>query len=457
MAAHRPNARASLAFALAALALVGCPRELSIGELVAIGPGDGGPSDGGAVEAGLDARVADAAVDAGSDAGGDASLAFCAQRGPLYDLGDGVEAACSGTGARGFHYAMCVCGSFQNAGDTLVDGFDSQRAPGTVDVRSGSIALHGGLALNGPTSQRTSIGGSLVVASDAGAPVPGHSFEVLGNFADRGQLEADQVTIGGDAQIGGRVSVNTLRVGGTLTLAPGAQPQVTAGVPIYREAAINVAAPCGCTRALDFTRAIDEASRSNDDARRGLDPANGLRALNAPIDLTLPCGRYYVEAIYAARPVTLRIEGRVALFVRQGVLVDEGGTLDVRLAPGAELDLVVGATITGRERVAIGDGADPTRTRVYVAGGAAGSSSDTINFLAGGVLGLSLYAPTLALNVEGGELALFGAAVVGSVTSSSTLRVRFDRALVRDTCAQASCASQSCRAGLRCDGQRCVP
>lgn len=444
-APHPPvRARARKSVVLAASLLLGCPRELSIGELIALGPdgGDGGP---------VDAQVPlDASSDAAVDAGG-----FCAQRGPLYDLGDGVEAACSGSAAHGFHYALCVCGSFQNAADTLVDGFDSRRTPVTIDARSGSLALHGSLALNGSGTQRTSIGGSLVIAGDTGAPVPGHDIDVLGNLADRGQLEADQVTVGGDAQIGGRVQVGTLRVGGTLTLAPGTARN--GNLPSFREAAVNVTPPCRCTRALDFTRVLDEARATNDDARIGLDANEGLRALSAAIDRTLPCGHYYVDALYAARPITLRITGRVALYVRQGVLIDDGGSLTVRLAPGAELDLIVGASVTARERVDLGEASDPTRMRLYVGGGAAGSGIDTINLLGGGVLAGSLYAPTLALNVEGGELALTGAAVVGTVTSSSLLKLRFDRALVRDTCAQASCASQTCRAGLRCDGQLCLP
>jgi len=418
------------------LALVGCPREVAIGELTTLAPSDGDadvpdPDAGPARDAG-DARVP----------GRDAAVAACAQRGPLYDVGDGVAGAC-GSASRGFHYALCVCGGFQNAGDTFIDGFSSAAGASTFDAQSGSLALHGGLALNGGATRQTVIGGSLLIAGDVGAPLAGQDLQVFGSLFDRGQLEGDEITIGGDAQIGGRVRVNRLRVGGVLTLPPGAQPEVRDGAPAFREAPVSVTPPCECARRLDF-------------AALGLDPAESLRALDAPREVTLPCGRYFVERVYANQPLTVRIQGRVALYVRENVVVDEGGSLQIALDAGAELDLVVGTTLSARGPVSIGDPRTPTRTRLYF-GGTSSVAGDTLNFEAPSVLGASIYAPTLALNVAGGELALHGAGLVAAVTSQSTLRLHYDRTLARDTCAEASCATQACRAPLRCDARQCLP
>ncbi|MET0342523.1 MAG: hypothetical protein ABW252_16075 [Polyangiales bacterium] len=411
---------------LSILALVACDREIPFGTLAA-GTG-GGPTNG---------------------------TFSCAQRGPLHEVGDGSEAAC-GASSAGFHFAVCSCGNLTSERETLVDGFDSARAPYAPGEASGALGVNGGLYPHPLT-----LGGSLVIAGGAGAPLGG-DVTVGGHLANAGQLQNPYVVrVAGNARIAGDVRPQRIEVGGTFTLAPTSafEPREPASVPV--RASVAIAPPCRCdgARSLDVVGIVRAAESDHDDDRIDLDPERGLR-LDAGGTRSLPCGRYYVDDIFTAGRLTLRITGRVALYVGQRIVLDPSGQLDVELLDDAELDLYVAGGISASGSINLGSPRHPDRVRLYVGGNVAAGTAgtgDNIYFGAPSVIAAAVHAPHSEL-VAGASFELYGAALLASTVFSQPARLHFDRALVGDRCDAATCTRDAdCAAPLRCDGTRCLP
>jgi hypothetical protein len=402
--------------------LLACDPQLSFGRLVE----DASPSDAGVPDART--RTLD-----------------CTQRGPLLVHNDSTQAAC-GDGARGFHHALCSCSELALSGPTVVDGFDSLHEAYTEGQTSGALAANGALFAR---ALRT--GGSLWVAGEQGIPLSA-DLTVSGNLFDQGQLSgAHDVSVAGRARIAGDVRLERLQLTGSLTLRAGAALEVSQGAPLAVREAVTVAPPCRCDTPLDLSVLLDEARLHNDNDAVGLAADDGLKLFSAPRTLTLPCGRYYVSAINAQRALTLRVAGRVALFVRDGIVVDSAASLTVELADDAELDLFVGHGIAAAGPVQVGARAAPTRTRLYFGG------PDTLFFAGETMLAASLVAPGADL-VSSGPLELFGAALVRHVATDQALTLHYDRALADRSCSAASCANDAdCAPLLRCDHGTCLP
>src|SRR5690606_3570266 len=123
--------------------------------------------------------------------------------------------------------------------------------------------------------------------------------------------------------------------------------------------------PCPCEPPLDVESLIAASRSDNDNAHIDLDPEDGLKALDGPIERTLPCGRYYVDAFYAAHPITLTVLGPVELYVNGSMVADGAGTIDIQLAPEGQLDLFLRDGAATQNHVAIGARAAPGRARVF--------------------------------------------------------------------------------------------
>jgi hypothetical protein len=423
-------ARRSLVVVL--MMLLGCERELSFGNLLP--NGDSSPTPG--MEAGtaprLDATTPDSSFDveagrrdaqpAESGAG-----SYCEQRGPMFRVTDTSTGSC-GANASGFHYGLCSCNIMQSNELLRVDGWDSRTGAYTADGRgTGTVALNG--AMYAPAE----IAGSLLIAGALGASPTG-DLEIGGSLVSLGPVSSagHRVSVGGDARVVEALRAEELAIGGTLTMPEGALVQVNRGVapPIVR-GPITLDAPCRCDQQLDLLSAIDSASRSNDNAIIGLDAATGLHTSGGAVRRELPCGKYFVEDVDAASALTLRITGRVALFVRRSI-VSQNVPFTIELAAGAELDLILGEGISAMGQVTIGDPAKPGRTRVYVAGQ---GTSGTLYFLGALSLAASVYAPSSELARAGTEPAtVYGALLVERATSLPPLTVHYDRTLTDDRC-----------------------
>lgn len=411
----------------------GCDSELSFGRLLdaQVVPFDAHVT--------LDAHVAP--VDAGKSLPGFS----CSARGPLFDLTDTIGGAC-GSESLGAHYALCSCSGLIAGDSTQVDGFDSRLAPYVAGQASGTLAANGELD---PYALQT--GGSLIVAGSGGVPLMG-DLVIGGNLLDQGPLlGAHSVTVGGNARIAGDVRLDRFQVAASCSVAPGSALEVASGAPSATREPVAIAAPCRCDGALDLASILDRARVDNDNVALGLDANNALRAIDAPLERSLPCGRYYVRDISAQRPITLHVTGRVALLVQNRIWIDTAASLTIDLADGAELDLFVGQDISASGLVSIGAASAPSRTRIFF------GTSDTLSFAATTTVAATLYAPHAEL-VTSGTFELFGAALVRRSAAAASLRLHYDRALSRDSCASASCRSNAdCSPLLRCDHGACLP
>jgi hypothetical protein len=374
---------------LCALWLLGCGSELSFGTL----------------------RV--------PDAGGDAppGSAFCSARGPALAVTDSDPSCAS----QGLHHALCSCGDYVSSGTTEVDGYDSRSDAGA----QGSLALAGGLSAGD-----VRVLGSLIIGGITGAPLTG-PLDVRDLLLDRGPLQGNQlVSVGGDARIAGDVRLAGLRVGGTLRLPEAAALELADGVlPSTLRTAVQVAAPCSCSNPVDVGALIDAARSDNDNAAIGLEPQLGLRTFDSERSLALPCGRYYVAQIYAARPIALRVSGRVELYIDQRIVSEQAGGLSIELDSGAELDLFLRGGITSAGPLRIGTASTASVTRLYIAG------QDSLFFAADTSIAASVYAPNSEL-VSQARFELFGASLVRRFVAERATLLHYDVALGAGSCAR---------------------
>jgi hypothetical protein len=397
--------------------------------------------------------------DAGPQVGGE-----CPERGGLFDVGDGAGVRCSDGPRRAFRHALCSCTELQNSGPITVDAFDSDRGAYTPGDESGSLGVNGALYPGEVT-----VGGSLWVHDPNGIPL-GADVSVGANLFDQGQLAGSYtVLVGGAARVGGRVAVAHLEVG-SLLVSPTSTVAVDDGAPAYLVGTVAVPEPCDCSGELDVPALVAAHATDNDNARIGLDPKEGLRSLAGALEVTLPCGRYYVDAFYAPNPITITVTGPVELYVKGSVVADRAGTIDIQFTSGGEIDLFVENGFSVANRFDVGWPNDPARARIHAGG------SETLFFSGPALIGASLYAPQGSL-VTAGPFELYGAAVVGRVSSSGPLTLHYDRALARDDCAPAACApgdscgvlaciagscaactsDAECGADYRCDQGLCLP
>lgn len=412
----------------------GCSSELTYGRL----------RDAGNVVS-VDAQTEkDAALDAAPTP--DARAPFCSLRGPLVDVSDLAPAAC-GAASRGFHYALAACAAFVSEGLAEVDGFDSRLGPYVAGQASGALAAGDGLFLNAGGE----VGGSVWITGSAGAPLTG-DLTVGGNLFDDGPLQSPEhvVRVQGDAHVAGDVRLAELSVGGRFTLGKSAALEIAAAAPPVTRADVTVQRPVSCDTVLDIAALVEAASRDNDNTSIGLQAASSLKLFDAQREVTLPCGRYFVEDIYAAGALAVRITGRVALYVRNGVVVENTGALTIRLDEDAELDLFVVQGLSSLGSVQIGSPSAPTRARLHFA------TSGSLSFTGPALLAASLYAPRGQLVTES-RFELFGAGLLGQV-ASGPLTLHYDRALAADSCAAARCTTDAaCASPLRCDALHCLP
>lgn len=411
---QRTLANGSLA--LVVLALGACDKRLSIGALTrdenntstreagALPPGDGG-------------RDADANL-----AGSDGSVDVCERTGPLLNVGDGAGPACSnGATARAFRYVACSCDDLVSSSSLITDAFDTAKQASRL--ANGSVGINRNFY---PTS--AAIAGSLVVAGADGIPARG-GLTIGGDLRDQGLFDGQfDMSVGGDAEVGGDVRVKSLSLGGMLTVNASSTVDITDGNPPFAVASVNVSPPCDCDNGPDLPALVLAAQNDNDNAAIGLDPKDGLRSLNAAIELTLPCGRYYVDELYAPKPITLTITGRVALYVSGDLVTEVGGALRFQLAPGAELDLVIAQNASAADLFELGSAVTAGRARLY-AGGAR-----SLVFAGNTTISGTLYAPKAEL-VTSSTFEIFGAVLARRMSTSGALKLHYDRKLADGSCA----------------------
>lgn len=402
----------------------------------------GGPrssSGAAATRAVLLARLAGAAVllagcaaqDVVASSGATTS-AYCSGTGPPVLVGDGItvgegdgsaDDVCTGTVAvRTFKRALCTCEGYSTSTPLTTDSFDSRVAP----YAPASAGSAGGVGVDGALSAaaQLEIGGGLVVAGTGGASMQIDST-IARDLDVGGPLGTNvAITAGGDANIAGDISLSSLAVTGTLTVPSTATltGTITAGATV--RAPVVIAPPCACAPAdlVDIAQFVASYRTTNDDAAIGLAP-DRLTGYAGDATLDLPCGIYYLGPIHGSGAIALRITGRVALLVDGDAMLTS--PLSIELATGdAELDLMIGGTLTSNARIAAGDPGHPSRTRIYI------GASGTIELSGDSELAANVYAPTSAIAMSA-PATVFGSLFVRRIDQAAPLVIHYDEDVLR--------------------------
>lgn len=364
----------------------------------------------------------------GPDASGldvDSRAAYCSGSGPPVTVGDSVTGVPECTGAIAewsFSHALCSCKDVNVQGYLKTDSFDSTTGMYVAGqgVFGAAVGVNGSFIVAGVPD----IGGSLSVGSPmglvlAGAAIVHGDMEVAGNltFAGYSQVTRDlwvngNVTSLGVLQVGrnlhepvGGLTIGVVSVGGTTSNTPLVLPE-----------------PCACkpSEILDIGAIVTQGQTQNDDADIGLAP-NALDAVVGAADITLPCGRFYLDQIGGLGAVTFEVPGRTALFV--GGDIASAGVLDFNVGPAGELDVFVAGNLIPTGATTFGNVARPAAVRIYVAG-----SSDVVLTGAGQFVG-NIYAPN-ANAILTGYSDVFGSIFAGDFEAPGAVFIHYDRGVL---------------------------
>jgi hypothetical protein len=220
------------------------------------------------------------------------------------------------------------------------------------------------------------------------------------------------------------VNLASLTVTGTLTVPTGATLGGTINAGATARAPVTVAPPCACGASdlVDIAAFVAGHAQNNDDAAIGLSPTQ-LTGYTGDVSLDLPCGVYYVGPIHGNGALTLRITGRVALLVDGDLNATQPFTAELD-TNDAELDLMIGGTLTSNATLMIGRSDHPSRTRLYVGG------SGTIQLAGGSQLAANLYAPLAPIALSGGAT-VYGSLFANRLDQSAPVMIHYDVDVLR--------------------------
>ncbi|HEY3357443.1 MAG TPA: collagen-binding domain-containing protein [Polyangia bacterium] len=390
-----------------------------------------------------------APADAAPDAGPDGPVDFCGGSGPIVTVGDGVHTydACTGQLAENiFRNAVCTCNNTQLAGYLLTRAFDSSQGPYQEGVNDsgGAVGINNHYSLS---AGYTDVGGSLAIAGP-------DSLSFVGYLQVRGDLElaANATALGyvrvrrdaylrGDFLGLGVIDVdNDLHRQGSVNAI-----QVNVGGAEINEP-VTVDPPCDCDPAhlLDITGLVGYAATHNDNAGIGL-ATDALKDVFWSAELTLPCGRYYLDEVSGLAEIIVNVQERVALFI--GGDLRAGGNVEFRIAPGAEVDIFVKGNLVLVGAASFGDKDHPARTRLYV-----GGTGDITLVGAGGFVG-NVYAPRAKVTAVG-FAEVYGSVFARDFVSPGYAHIVYDRAILTagEACDAPEPPTGSCEPCLGCTG-----
>ena len=292
--------------------------------------------------------------------------------------------------------AIQLCG----CGDVLVQ--QALEVDGDLAVR-GRLGASGGLTVDGTLYSE---------ADPLGTNAP---ITVGGLRQAAGIQHGSDLTVLGDAHVGGDVAVlGILEVGGTIFLADDRRLQSGDDETHRRQAPVDAFVwPCDCAADSALADAV-EAPEPDERPALGL-TAESLANLQSDLELTLTAGRYVFDAIGGPGALRVRIEGAVEWVIPGDVQVDGG--LDIALAEGATLRLLIGGTLTVGGPTAMGDPDRPDALEVHVLTGPSIAISEAFA-LAG-----HLRAPASELGTSV-PLDWTGSVVVRRVSAAAGLRLR---------------------------------
>jgi len=414
------------------------------------GTGDGGGGrDGATLPDGFRPPPTDGA--GGGDAMGDAG-GYCEGLGPPVLVGDttGTTTDCAGSiAARVFNNSVCTCTDLNVGGYMKTRSFHSGMDP--MEIGSGGPV---GVDDRYSSIGYTDIGGTLVIAGTSSLRFAGY-LQVGGDFKADGNVESlGLIEIGRDGWVNGDITaIGVVDVGRDLHQRPGtrllAVPRID-GDHIFDT--FTVEPPCDCRpeALVDIDAIVDDARTHNDNARIGLDPGALASVIGLGVDITLPCGRFYLSSIGGAGSITLHVDGRTALFVEGNV--NALGVLEVEIGPSGELDVFIKGNLLSIGLGSWGTRDRPAASRIYV-----GGDGDVTLIGASGFVG-NVYAPRSRITAVGATN-LYGSIFGRVIDMPGYLDVHYDRAILDagDECpppaggcgmCTASCGDEACIGGM---------
>jgi hypothetical protein len=328
----------------------------------------------------------------------------------------------SSVAAETFTSALCSCEDSSIAGYLRTRSFRASAGPGAPEQLGGSV----GVNQNYVTAGYADVGGSFVVAGDRDV--------LFGGFLKSGQDlrfnpafdVAGLVDVERDAWLASPVrAIGRVGIGGDLHMSAGAGFRGLALVDVGGAEvteAVTVEPPCACApeQLIDVAALVDAAESDNDNAAVGLDTGDFNLVVGIGAEVSLPGGRYYVNQIGGLGAVTLRVSGKVALFIADDLITT--GLFRIELDPAAEIDIFVRDNLIVAGAALFGDPARPSATRIYV-----GGTGDVALAGATAFVG-NLYAPTANVLIGGVgrvEGSLFGK----NILAAGFLSVGYDSSI----------------------------
>jgi len=353
--------------------------------------------------------------DAGAGGGGGsaATNSLCASGRVHFPDASGT---CAGTlAARSHRYALCSCGDWSPGADVYTDASSSNPAI-TAGPVPAAVGVNGKLA----ASADLSIRGSVYASGAAGISANGR-LDVGKTLRSAGPVTVTApgvATVVGDAFIGGD-TMGSLRVSGTLHLAPSATMGLATTAPTTTREVVSVPDPCDCTAPFDVGAIIAATATVNDNAAKGLDP-NRLITPGGSVSLDIGCGTYFLNSIDSAAPVNLNIHGRALLAIAGGVTLSGGMT--IIFDPGAELDLLIGGAVTSYGPYPVG-AYTAAALRIWIAGAA------PLTFNGHPVIGGIFEAPLSNVSAPSG-MEVYGSILASSFAFGDLVLVHYDQAVL---------------------------
>jgi hypothetical protein len=457
-----------LVLTLAVLA-AGCSAGNGSGNDTGNGGGDGATHDGDATvqsDVAMDGPIGSDVV--GADVPPDNRMTYCMGMGPPVMVGDsdaGVPAGtCAGSiAARIFNHSVCSCTSANVAGYFKTQSFAS--GMGGMLISEGAPV---GLDQTYTSGSYTDVGGTFDIAGTTNVHFAGY-LRVGGDLMMGSGLDvAGYINVHRDTWLNGNTTaLGLIQIGRDLHLTPGHTAPLIAtigGRTITAPFTIDPPCDCAAPDLLDIAGIVANAQTSNDNASVGLDPASLSNVAGIGVDITLPCGRFYVNSVGGLGAITVHVPGRTALFV--GGDVNAIGAFNVMMGPTGELDLFIAGDLLSIGAGSFGNQSRPAATRIYV-----GGTGDVTLVGASGFVG-NVYAPRSRITAIGGTT-VYGSVFGRLIDMPGYFEVHYDRSILDvgadcppppGMCSQCSgtCAGHHACVGGMCtgchtDGDCCAP
>jgi hypothetical protein len=330
---------------------------------------------------------------------------------------------------RAFRYALCTCDDYVNSHALVTDAFDGSKGPydPSTATPGGSVGVNGNLS---SSAGDLTVGGSLWASSPA--DIDTGAVLVSGELHAQGELHpTGNVSVAGDAWLAGGIqTTGDLTVHGTLHV-PSDVPIDVGGMNFGTpdRAAFQVAPVCDCDPSdfVDVAGVVATYAEHNDDAPSTIQ-RDTLANVTSDLQVTLPCGRYYLKSIGAgSASIQITIQGRVAIFVAGDVSTSD---FSVVVPTGSELDLFVAGGVTVAGVFEVGSTQNPARARTYV--------ENAVNLQSASTLAGNLYAPSATVTIGGSApTILYGSIFARSVSAGSDLTLHYDESILNESLANA--------------------